>query len=236
MKKKVVVFGAGDTARMCFNEIKEKYEILYFVELDDSKIGGKFCGYDIYSTDILRNSKFDEIILCVLTDISVFYKELERLDIDKSKINDTYSLNFIKPRITLLKQFSKICYEKNISGSVAEAGVFRGEFAKHINNFFPDRKFYLYDTFEGFDVCDIKKDDNLDVIGNLKYASNTSVELVMSKMTYPQNCIIKKGYFPNTAKEDDEIFCFVNIDMDLYDPVKAGLEYFYPKMSGGGLS
>lgn len=64
---------------------------------------------------------------------------------------------------------------KNISSSVAEAGVFRGEFAKYINQFFPDRKLYLYDTFEGFNASDMKNDDKLKVIGDLKYVSNTSV-------------------------------------------------------------
>lgn len=40
-------------------------------------------------------------------------------------------------------------------------------------------------------------------------------------MPYPKNCIIRKDYFLDTAKEDNEKFCFVNIDMDLYAPVKA---------------
>lgn len=103
MKKKVIVFGTGYTAKICFDEIREKYEILYFVELNESKIGGKFSDYEIYPTSTLKGAEFDEIILCNLIDINVFYNELEKFHLDEFKINDTCSLNFIKPRITFLK-------------------------------------------------------------------------------------------------------------------------------------
>jgi len=53
-------------------------------------------------------------------------------------------------------------------------------------------------------------------------------------MEYKQNCIIKKGYFPDTAVEIDEIFSFVSIDCDLYEPIYNGLQYFYEKLSNGG--
>jgi len=47
-------------------------------------------------------------------------------------------------------------YDKNILGSVAELGVYRGDFAKNINKAFLDRELYLFDTFEGFDERDIE--------------------------------------------------------------------------------
>jgi O-methyltransferase len=42
----------------------------------------------------------------------------------------------------------------NLPGNVAECGVFLGEFSRMINHCFPDRKLFLYDTFEGFDERD----------------------------------------------------------------------------------
>jgi len=33
----------------------------------------------------------------------------------------------------------------------------------------------------------------------------------------------------------EETYCFVNIDFDLYQPILAGLEYFYPRMVKGGI-
>lgn len=41
--------------------------------------------------------------------------------------------------------------DNSLEGDVAELGVFKGDFAKHINRKFPDRKLYPFDTFEGFD-------------------------------------------------------------------------------------
>src|SRR3989338_5554484 len=49
---------------------------------------------------------------------------------------------------------------KNIPGSVAELGVYRGDFAKKINEAFPDRKLYLFDTFAGFNTGDVEFDKN----------------------------------------------------------------------------
>ena len=47
--------------------------------------------------------------------------------------------------------------------------------------------------------------------------------------------VVVKGYFPETTVGIEEAFCFVNLDFDLYNPTYAGLEYFYPRMSKGGV-
>lgn len=54
-------------------------------------------------------------------------------------------------------------------------------------------------------------------------------------MLHPENCIIKKGYFPKTANGINETFCYVNLDMDLYKPTLEGLRFFYPIMIKGGI-
>ena len=48
-------------------------------------------------------------------------------------------------------------HEKRIEGNVAELGVYKGEFAKYLNECFPDKSIYLFDTFKGFDNRDIEK-------------------------------------------------------------------------------
>ena len=42
------------------------------------------------------------------------------------------------------------------------------------------------------------------------------------------------GYFPETAKDVTDKFCFVSLDADLFDPIYSGLEFFYPRLSTGG--
>ena len=51
------------------------------------------------------------------------------------------------------------------------------------------------------------------------------------------NLILHPGYFPDTAeKVSNEKFALVNLDADLYQPTKAALEFFYPRLSPGALS
>ena len=137
-------------------------------------------------------------------------------------------------RLSSLELISKEIYDKDVPGSVAELGVFRGRFARKINEAFPDRTLYLFDTFEGFDDRDIKTEKQQDFSDAGVDLSDTSVELVLSQMKYREKCVVKKGYFPETATGVDGNFAFVSIDTDLYQPIYEGLRFFYPKLSSGG--
>jgi len=120
------------------------------------------------------------------------------------------------------------------NGAVAELGVYRGDFAKMINEAFPDRLFYLFDTFEGFDEKNVHIDRTNNYSSASQDFSNTSVEFVLKKMPHPEMCIIRKGFFPNTATNLDERFVFVSIDADLFEPIYNGLTWFYPRLCKGG--
>lgn len=125
---------------------------------------------------------------------------------------------------------------QNVSGEIAELGVFRGEFAALINQKFSNRKLYLFDTFEGFEENELKKDMEKGYLDQ-EFADcfkNTSVDLVLSKMQHPEQCIVHKGFFPQTAQGVEEKFAFVSIDVDLEEPIYSGLEYFYPRLEKGG--
>lgn len=157
--------------------------------------------------------------------------------------DEQYESKYDYVRYKTLQLISNEIYDNNIEGAVAEVGVFRGEFAKFINLLFKDRKLYLFDTFEGFNIHEIKHDlDNNLTIGitrdklikNGNLFTDTKVEVVINKMKYPNNCIIKKGHFPETAVGLEEQFCFVSIDVDLYNPIYNALEYFYPRLNVGG--
>lgn len=122
-----------------------------------------------------------------------------------------------------------------IEGCVAELGVYKGEFAQKINALFLDRKLYLFDTFKGFDEKDIVFEAEKKYSGaDSAHFSDTSVSFVLQRMPYPENCIIRKGYFPDTAMGIEEKFAFVSIDADLYQPIYEGLKWFYPRMSKHG--
>jgi O-methyltransferase len=127
--------------------------------------------------------------------------------------------------------------EKNIGGNVAELGVWTGNFAQLLNIAFPMRKLYLFDTFEGFDNRDIQTEtaNNFSEANISKdFYVVSSTDIVLKKIQNPELCIIKKGWFPETARDIEDIFCFVHLDADLFEPIYAGLNYFYPRLAVGG--
>jgi O-methyltransferase len=137
-------------------------------------------------------------------------------------------------RLSSLELVSYEINDNGVKGAVAELGVYRGRFAKKINEAFPTRKLYLFDTFEGFDQRDIKKEISNGYSTASVDLTNTSIDLVLDQMPFKNNCIIKKGFFPDTAVNLDETFAFVSIDTDLYQPIYDGLKYFYPRLTKGG--
>lgn len=136
-------------------------------------------------------------------------------------------------RYSTLELIAHEITQRQLRGNTAELGVYTGTFASAINRCFPKRKLYLFDTFEGFDDRDIavEKEKGIYVERNF---SDTNVDLVLNRMTYPAQCIVKKGFFPDTAKNLEDEFVFVSIDTDLYQPVYEGLKYFYPRLTKGG--
>jgi len=137
-------------------------------------------------------------------------------------------------RSSSLELVSIEVYDKKIEGNVAEFGVYRGEFAEKINKAFPERKLYLFDTFEGFNEKDVEIETSSKYSKRRHDFSKTNEEIVLQKMKFRENCIIRKGYFPETANGIEDKFVFVSIDVDLYQPIYNGLKYFYPRLVKGG--
>jgi len=131
-----------------------------------------------------------------------------------------------------------LCFQeittKQVPGNVAELGVYRGDFAKRLNQLFADRKLYLFDTFTGFDKQDVATEKSSGFSTGDQSFADTSVEMVLRQMPFAQQCIVKQGFFPATAAGLEDTFCFVSLDADLYDPILEGLRFFYPRLAPGG--
>jgi O-methyltransferase len=137
-------------------------------------------------------------------------------------------------RLSTLELISFEINQKNLVGNVAELGVYKGKFAKYINKYFQDRLLYLFDTFEGFDVRDVRSENKKNFSSGTQDFSDTSKESVLARMPFPQKCQIVKGFFPESAKNINDKFVLVSLDADLYEPIYNGLEFFYPKLVSGG--
>lgn len=140
-------------------------------------------------------------------------------------------------RSATLRQIAVRLHEQGIPGQIAELGVYRGDMAWKLNALFPDRFLYLFDTFEGFDPRDIEKEEAYGCSRAKKGDfSDTSKQAVLNRLPFPDRAVVREGYFPGTASGlESETYALVSLDADLYAPLLAGLEYFYPRLSPGAM-
>jgi O-methyltransferase len=164
----------------------------------------------------------------------------------KQKVFITTSLNYLNRirvidrnyfdyiRLSTLELVSAEINKKKLVGNVAELGVYKGKFARYLNTYFRNRTLYLFDTFAGFDDRDVTKEKRENFSSGSQNFSDTSIEIVMKLMPFPENCKPVKGFFPQSAVGITDEFVFVSIDADLYEPIYSGLKFFYPKLVKGG--
>lgn len=231
-----------------YEKYKECFNVLFFV---DNQIYAPCEKVPVLHPSALRAAEFDTIYIASAHGLESIHTQLvEEFLIPAEKINRIWSEShleqyFIRPRIQFLENYAEYCYLHNIEGACAEVGVCRGDFAAEINRVFCEKQLYLFDTFEGFDSRDLEVEQEV----NCNYTAidawvddgsmafkNTSIEMVMNRMPFPEQVTIKKGFFPETFDlHNNEQYIFVNLDTDLYQPIKDGLEIFYPRMVTGGI-
>lgn len=184
-----------------------------------------FLGFKVlelkWSYKISKPHKWEEAIK--QGGISYNLKKLERTYRDKVRF------------YTFWLQIERLKNEK-ILGDFAELGVFQGETANIIHEMDTTRILHLFDTFEGFDKQDLLLENSTEDKFSTSNFSNTSLEEVKKYIDGNENVHFHPGYFPDSAKNLNETnYAFVHLDADLYKPTLAALNYFYPKLSVGGV-
>ncbi|MDD1684773.1 MAG: TylF/MycF family methyltransferase [Methanoregula sp.] len=121
---------------------------------------------------------------------------------------------------------------QKVPGDIAEVGVYRGGSAKIICSVKGDKHLHLFDTFEG-----LPQVDEIDMVWPFyegKFAA--SYDHVKDYLESDDNVSIYKGVFPATSGPvEDKYFSLVNLDVDCYESTKQCLEFFYSRMSPGGI-
>ena len=121
-----------------------------------------------------------------------------------------------------------------VSGDVAELGVYKGNTAAILARYAERTaaRCYLFDTFEGFSSRDMEGIDS----GVPMAFGDARLEDVR-RLVASNAAVYVQGWFPDTLAtlDADPRFALVHIDCDLYKPMKAGLEYFYPRLVTGGV-
>jgi O-methyltransferase len=126
----------------------------------------------------------------------------------------------------------------HLPGDVIEVGVWRGGtgalLASRMKRIGGGKTVYLCDTFEG-----VAKAGAMDTTYGGGEHADTSKEIVeaLARKLDLSNVRILKGIFPDDSKHIVESgqFCFVHIDVDVYQSAKEVLEFAWPRMPAGGL-
>lgn len=133
------------------------------------------------------------------------------------------------PKILTVWELAKVC--ASTKGDAAEVGVWKGGSAKIISGVMKHKTTHLFDTFQGLPAPNPDKSDQM-----LEGALCNVDEIDVRGFLEDQNVKFYVGLFPETAGPlKDKMFCFVHADADLYQCTKDICEFFYPRMSPGGI-
>ena len=205
--RRIIIFGAGGFGMRYANDVlsRGEEEIVCFLDNSKAKQGTKINGIDVFAPEKIGELEYTVVAVVTLGFEDDIVGQLKELGVDETKIIVPCPRGgYIDTRTQWLGDFANMIYSRGIAGNVAEAGVFRGDFARRINAAFPDKTLYLFDTFEGFPSQDVAREE-LPSNAKAGYYDFTNEELVLSKLPHPANAVIKKGYFPETAQGLDNL-------------------------------
>ena len=135
----------------------------------------------------------------------------------------------------------------NIDGHFLELGVHHGtnivllaDICDEVNHTSDRKAIYAVDSFEGLSA---PKDKDLSVEGFMEWKKHSLKvdEEVPSRLrsltrSYLGGVHVVKGWIPDVLSTlKIEKLSFVIVDVDLYEPTKACIEYAYPLLSVGGI-
>ncbi|HNX86094.1 MAG TPA: TylF/MycF/NovP-related O-methyltransferase [Bacteroidales bacterium] len=126
--------------------------------------------------------------------------------------------------------------EDKVPGDLAEVGVYQGDSARVLHHLAPERVLHLFDTFGGFPEKDLQSETGKAATYTPSHFADTKVGEVLRRIDGNGNIRVWPGYFPDSAGQAAERhFALVNIDVDLYNPTRAALDFFYPRLSPRGV-
>jgi len=121
-------------------------------------------------------------------------------------------------------------------GAMVELGVYQGQSASLLKIYADQfvRKLYLCDTFDGFSEQQFEEDMSPGKKAAFKNISLESVKALVGDSSAIRWVV---GMFPDSITEEmrNDQFAFVSIDCDIYEHIRQGLEFFWPRMQVGGM-
>lgn len=125
---------------------------------------------------------------------------------------------------------------ENIPGDTAECGVYKGASSYIIcklnqkNKSF-QRTHYMFDSFEG-----LSKPNQVDGTHWAEGDLTSMLEISKENLAEFKNISFHKGWIPERFPDvENRGFCFVHIDVDLYQPTLDSIQFFYSRINDHGL-
>lgn len=138
--------------------------------------------------------------------------------------------NALYARIYILRQLAKHQFISNPNLSFAETGVYAG-MTMFFTAEYCNGSFLGIDSWEG--VSDPGEFDT-EYFKTVKLKSEMA--WAKNNLSRYKNVELKKGWIPEVFKDiEDKTYSFVHVDVDLYEPTKKSIEYFWPKIVSGGV-
>lgn len=125
---------------------------------------------------------------------------------------------------------------RNVPGDTAECGVYKGAGSYIIckvnqESELHHRTHHVFDSFEG-----LSKPSKLDGKYWTEGDLSCSLETVTENLSEFNNISFHKGWIPERFSDiERDNFCFVHIDVDLFQPTLDSFEFFYARMNEGGV-
>lgn len=127
---------------------------------------------------------------------------------------------------------------RGIPGDTADVGVRYGSSSFYMLKGFADpaRAHHIFDSFEGLSAPTVNDRNN----GHKSHwkKGDIAVEENVTKQCLSSftNCHYYKGWVPTRFPDvADKKFAFLHVDVDLYQPTRDTLEFFYGRMNPGGV-
>jgi O-methyltransferase len=123
-----------------------------------------------------------------------------------------------------------------VVGDTAECGVYRGASSYLICRFNASlpgvpRTHFMFDSFLGLSEPGTQDGEHWNS-GDLQVPQDDAKQ-VLAEFTHT---VFLPGWIPERfADAETRIFSFVHIDVDLYQPTKDSIEFFYPRLQPGGI-
>jgi O-methyltransferase len=130
---------------------------------------------------------------------------------------------------------------RNLPGDTVECGAYRGAGSFLIlasQTQIPGKMHHVFDSFEGLSEPDARDDPSKHRTAFLwnKHDLAVGEDVVGRNLSEFDRFRLYRGWIPSRfAEVAERRFCFVHIDVDLYQPTYDSLEFFYPRMVPGGI-